>query len=188
MSLRAIRKAVLLMSLCAIPAVPPALASDVQQPWVERDLQQALASEAQSYLKYQAYAAQARKEGMPRIAELFHTVAHSELTKHFAAHGKLVGLDGTPEQMLHKVTHGIGFTGPVGSTRDNLREAVRDEHDSLVSLYGELARRAVGSGHPTIVNHYLALAADERQHRDAFEAAIQQIGPAPTAGTARVRP
>jgi rubrerythrin len=172
MSFRIACNAAFALSLLASAA--PVLAAEAMQPWTQRDLQQAITAEAQSYLQYQAFAAQARKEGQPRIAALFETVARSELTTHFAGHAHLAGMTGTPEQMLAKATNGAPYTGAVGSTADNLRTAVREEEASVVTLYTELARRNVGGGHPTITNHYLRVSAEERQHRDAFQAAIRQ--------------
>ncbi len=174
MPARTIRGTLLALALLGFYAAPGGAQEGLSSS-LRRDLQQALHSEAQSYLQYQAFAAQARKDGFPEVATLFERIARQELTAHFAAHARRAGMHGSPEQMLARLTQDKPYAGPVGSTLENLRTAVTAEHDSLVSLYGELARRSVSGGDPSIVNHYTSVAAQEREHRDAFQDAARKM-------------
>lgn len=80
----------------------------------ETDLQAAFAGESQAHMRYMAFAAKARKEGLPNIARLFDAIAYAEqvhATKHFRT------------------------LGGIKSTAENLDEAIGGENFEVDEMY-----------------------------------------------------
>ncbi|MEE9912425.1 MAG: rubrerythrin family protein [Deltaproteobacteria bacterium] len=89
-------------------------------------LKEAFAGESQANRKYLAFAAKADVEGFPQAARLFRAAAEAE-TVH--AHAHLRAMKG------------------IGSTRDNLMEAVAGETHEFKSMYPAMIESAKAEGH-----------------------------------------
>ena len=89
------------------------------------DLKDAFAGESQANRKYLAFAAKADAEGFPQAARLFRAAAEAE-TIH--AHAHLRAMKG------------------IGSTKDNLREAVAGETHEFTKMYPEMIEHAKAEG------------------------------------------
>ena len=87
----------------------------------EENLREAFAGESQANRKYLAFAKKADKEGYPRTARLFRAAAAAE-TVH--AHAHLRTLKG------------------VGSTVDNLKEAIAGETHEFKNMYPAMIQEA----------------------------------------------
>jgi rubrerythrin len=91
----------------------------------EAYLKEAFAGESQANRKYLAYAAKAEQEGYPQAARLFRAAAEAE-TVH--AHNHLRALKA------------------IGSTRENLTDAVKGETHEFKSMYPEMIAAAKAEG------------------------------------------
>jgi len=80
----------------------------------QENLQEAFAGESQASRRYLFFAEKAESEGHPRIARLFRAAAEAE-TVHARNHLKAVG--------------------GIGSTRDNLKEAIKGESYEFTKMY-----------------------------------------------------
>ncbi len=85
------------------------------------NLQDAFAGESQANRKYLFFAEKAEKEGLLQIARLFRATAEAE-TVHARKHLKTMG--------------------GIGSTRDNLEEAVKGENYEFVKMYPAFIEQA----------------------------------------------
>ena len=93
----------------------------------KENLKEAFAGESQAFQKYSAFAKAALKEGMPNIARLFRTTAQAELIH---AEGHLKALEG------------------IGSTAENLEEAIGGETYEYTEMYPPMLEQAKADGHP----------------------------------------
>ena len=91
----------------------------------EENLREAFAGESQANRKYLAFAKKADKEGYPKTARLFRAAAAAE-TVH--AHAHLRTLKG------------------VGSTADNLKEAIAGETHEFKNMYPAMIQEAEAEG------------------------------------------
>src|SRR5512136_2914304 len=87
----------------------------------DENLKDAFAGESQANRMYLAFAKKAEEEGYPQIAKLFRAAAEAE-TIH--AHNHLKALNG------------------IGTTRDNLKEAIAGETHEFKTMYPEMIAAA----------------------------------------------
>ena len=92
----------------------------------EERLKEAVAGESQANRKDLAFAARAEQEGHPQVARLFRAAAEAE-TVH--AHNHLRALKG------------------IGSTTENLQEAISGETHEFKEMYPEMIEAARAEGH-----------------------------------------
>lgn len=95
-------------------------------PTTNDNLKTAFAGESQANRKYLAYAAKADKEGYPQIARLFRAAAEAET--------------------IHALAH-LQNMGAVGSTLDNLKDAVAGETHEYTTMYPPMVTQAEQEGH-----------------------------------------
>jgi rubrerythrin len=134
----------------AMFAALPALAEPPIHESTRKDLEDAMKGEAFAYLKYLAFAEQARKDGHPDIAELFERTAKVEREEHFAEHAKRAGL--------------------VRSDAENLGDAIKGENYETTTMYPDMAKRARAAGDIEAAKHFEEVAGDEATHRNQFKA------------------
>ena len=120
----------------------------------EQNLRDAFAGESQANRKYLAFAQKADKEGYPRTARLFRAAAAAE-TVH--AHAHLRTLKG------------------VGSTVDNLKEAIAGETHEYTDMYPGMAKTARDEGFDEIADWFETLAKAERSHANRFQKALDSL-------------
>lgn len=125
------------------------------QATTKADLMTAMHGEAFAYLKYMAFADQARSAGHPEIATLFEKTANIEWKSHFATHAHQYGL--------------------VGSTAANLRDAIAGENYETTTMYPQMAARAQKNGDTSIAAVFTAVGKDEAHHRDEFQKALKSL-------------
>jgi rubrerythrin len=95
-------------------------------PTTVENLKTAFAGESQANRKYLAYAAKADKDGYPQIARLFRAAAEAET--------------------IHALAH-FQSMGGVGSTLDNLKDAVAGETYEFSTMYPPMVEQAEKEGH-----------------------------------------
>jgi len=122
-------------------------------PSTQENLKTAFAGESQAFQKYTSFAEKAEKEGFKNIAKLFRTTARAEKL-HAAGH--LQAMDG------------------VGSTADNLRDAIAGETYEYSQMYPPMLAQAEAENHKAKRMFSYALQAEEvhaRLYKLALESA-----------------
>lgn len=118
------------------------------------NLQEAFSGESQANRKYLAFAIQAERDGYPGVARLFRAAAEAE-TVHALAHFRVMG--------------------GVGSTSDNLSNAIAGEDYEFKEMYPAFLKEAVAEGwKPAEFSIRNALAVEE-VHSDLFNRALQAV-------------
>jgi len=120
----------------------------------ENNLKDAFAGESQANRKYLAFAAKADKEGYPQAAKLFRAAAAAE-TVH--AHSHLNALDG------------------VGTTADNLKEAIGGETYEFESMYPPMISEADSEGHKAALRSFTYANAVEKVHAELYQKALDSM-------------
>jgi rubrerythrin len=117
------------------------------------NLKEAFAGESQANRKYLAFANKAEQDGFPIVARLFRAAAEAE-TIH--ALGHLAALDG------------------IGSTADNLKEAIDGETYEFQKMYPPMIQQAEAEGHKGKRMMTFANKA-EAVHAKLYAAALQAV-------------
>jgi len=117
------------------------------------DLQEAFAGESQAFRKYQMFAQKADADGYPNVAKLFRTAAEAERI-HAEAHFK--ALDG------------------VGTTADNLKDAIAGETHEYAEMYPPMLARAEAAGHKAKRMFAYAVKAEEI-HARCYKLALDAV-------------
>jgi rubrerythrin len=140
-------------SLAAWAAVGP---STSPAPSKTRDnVAASLRGEAFAYVKYNLYAAQARKEGYEDIARTFEKIADQERLEHLAEFAEIYGL--------------------VGDTARNLQDAIRDESQEVTTIYPNFAAIARAEGAMAAAERFEEIARDEQGHVAQFKTLLQSL-------------
>ncbi len=144
------------LAMCAVALFAGGVASGAAlQQTTQKDLMTAMQGEAFAYLKYMAFADQARSQGQPAIAALFEKTANVEWKSHFTTHAYHYGL--------------------VKSTAQNLQNAISGENYETTTMYPDMAARARKAGDQAIAVIFTAVGKDEAKHRDQFQAALTKL-------------
>lgn len=121
-----------------------------------KNLSTAMHGEAFAYAKYSLFAENARRSGDTKLADLLENTARTERFEHFAEEAQLAGL--------------------VGSDADNLRDAIKGESYETETMYREFAQQAEQAGDHAAAQRFAEIGKDEAKHRDAFIAALTELG------------
>ena len=119
------------------------------------DLQAAFAGESQANQRYLAYAKQAEKEGHEKIARLFRAVAAAE--------------------NVHAGKH-LRVLGGVGSSEENLKEAVAGENYEVESMYPEFIADAEKEEEKRALRSFQWAWEVEKEHEQLFKQALESMG------------
>ena len=120
----------------------------------EENLREAFAGESQANRKYLAFAEKADKEGYPRTARLFRAAAAAE-TVH--AHAHLRTLKG------------------VGSTVDNLKEAIAGETHEFKNMYPTMIQEAEAENEKSALRSFSYANDVEKVHADLYQKALDSM-------------
>lgn len=121
----------------------------------------ALHGEAFAYLKYMGFAQRAWANGRPDLADLYEKIATTERLEHFAEEAALLGLFGTDTA--------------------NLQSAISGESYEMTTMYPQFAQQAAAVGDTAAADLFTEIGNDEKDHRDAFRAALDSLSEAATA-------
>lgn len=120
-----------------------------------KNLMDAFAGESQANRKYLAYAKQAEKDGHPQVAKLFRAVAEAE-TIHAHAHLKAAG--------------------KIGSTEENLKDAMAGEKWEFTDMYPPMIAKAEEEGNKKAVTTFTYANEVEKVHAELYAAALANLG------------
>jgi rubrerythrin len=118
------------------------------------NLKEAFAGESQANRKYLAFAKKADEEGLPQVAKLFRAAAEAE-TIHAHAHLRL--LKG------------------IGSTADNLKEAVAGETHEFKSMYPGMIADASAEGEKAAERYFGFANKAEECHANLYAKAAEKM-------------
>jgi rubrerythrin len=117
------------------------------------NLKTAFAGESQANRKYLAFARRAEKDGYPVIARLFRAAAEAET--------------------IHALSH-LQNMGGVGTTAENLKEAVAGETYEYKDMYPPMAEQAKVEGHKAKTMFEYAMKA-ENVHANLYQQALDAL-------------
>ena len=120
----------------------------------EEYLNEAFAGESQANRKYLAYAAKADQEGYTQVARLFRAAAEAE-TVH--AHNHLRALKA------------------IGSTKDNLTEAINGETHEFQHMYPEMIEAAKAEGHKDAERTFSYANEVEKIHAQLYQKLLEGL-------------
>lgn len=120
----------------------------------KQHLMDAFAGESQANRKYLAYARQADKEGHKAIAKLFRAAAAAE-TVHAHAH--------------------LRVAGGIGSTAENLTDAIAGEIHEFKTMYPEMIKDAQQEGEKNAVRSFTYANEVEEIHATLYQKALDNI-------------
>jgi rubrerythrin len=122
------------------------------------NLKEAFAGESQANRKYLAFAKKADEEGYPQVAKLFRAAADAET--------------------VHAHNH-LGVMKGVGSTEQNLTQAVEGETAEFMSMYPKMIEEAKAEGEKEARQSFTWANAVEKVHAGLYEKAKQNLGSNP---------
>ncbi|MFC1857763.1 rubrerythrin family protein [Thermodesulfobacteriota bacterium] len=120
----------------------------------EQNLKEAFAGESQANRKYLAFAKKADTEGYPQAAKLFRAAAEAE-TVH--AHAHLRALNG------------------IGSTADNLKEAIAGETHEFKNMYPGMIEAAKEEGQKAAERSFTFANEVEEVHANLYQNALDNL-------------
>ena len=116
------------------------------------NLKTAFAGESQANRKYLAFADKAESEGKPGVAKLFRAAAAAET--------------------IHAHTH-LRLLKGIGSTEENLKEAIEGETYEFKSMYPEMMVDAKAEGENAILRYFGFANEAEKIHAALYTAALE---------------
>jgi rubrerythrin len=133
----------------------------------EKNLLAAFAGESQARNRYTYAAAQAKKEGLLQIAELFEETAGNERehAKRFFSF-----LEGGPLEITATYP-----AGKVGTTAENLEAAAGGEHEEWTEIYPKFAEIAKQEGFPEVAAAFTMIARVEKEHEARYRRLLANV-------------
>lgn len=131
-----------------MPKVEPTLSK------TERNLWNAIVSEAMALLKYNAYAHRAMVEGYPEVAQIFQEVAGAE--------------------NVHGMNH-LLVSGDVGSSVENLRNVITNESKEISARYPRMVKDALDEGRTDAAETFTLAMDRESHHLEVFTVALEAL-------------
>jgi VIT1/CCC1 family predicted Fe2+/Mn2+ transporter/rubrerythrin len=120
----------------------------------ERNLWNAIVSEALAYLKYNAYAHRALEEGCPEVAQVFQEVAGAET--------------------IHGLNH-LRVSGEIRTTVENLRAVLVGESKEFSTVYPRMIQEAMEEGRADAAESFALALERERHHLEVFTSALDAL-------------
>ena len=120
----------------------------------QKNLWNAIVSEALANLKYNAYAQRAMQEGHPEVAQIFQEVAGAET--------------------VHGINH-LRVSGDMASTAENLRVIIEGEAQEAATIYPMMIREALEDGHQEAADSFTLAMERERRHLQAFTESLSGL-------------
>lgn len=118
------------------------------------NLMEAFAGESQANRKYTAYAKKAEAEGKLNAAKLFRAASDAET--------------------LHALKH-FDVAGKVGSTIDNLKDAVAGETHEYKEMYPDFVKEAEAEGNKAAVATFTFAMKAEEVHARLYQEALESL-------------
>ena len=124
----------------------------------DRNLWQAIVSEALAHLTYTAYAHKAMEDGLPEVARVFQEVAGAET--------------------IHGINH-LRVSGDIADTESNLTKVIAGETREYSRTYPRMIQQAHDEGRTDAVRAFTLAMEREKVHQTAFTNALDALHSAP---------
>ena len=124
----------------------------------DRNLWQAIVSEALAHLTYTAYAHKAMEDGLPEVAQVFQEVAGAET--------------------IHGINH-LRVSGDIADTETNLTKVIEGETREYSRMYPRMIQQAHDEGRTDAVRAFTLAMEREKLHQTAFTNALAALHSAP---------
>lgn len=139
------------------------------------NLMKAFIGESQARNRYTFYATTAKKEGYEKIQEVFLTTAEQE-----KEHAKwLLRMINDIKKKLNEpivdITVETSNSTVLGTTIENLRDAIRGENYEHTDMYPEFARIAEEEGLPEVAARLRAIAIAEIHHEERYIKILKEL-------------
>lgn len=131
------------------------MAKDFKNSKTYENLQTAFAGESQARVKYQFFASQAKKDGYEQISDIFTETSDNE-----KEHAK----------MWYKL-----LNDGVGSTTENLNDAILGEEYEYSDMYKRFAETAREEGFDEIAEKFEMVGAIEKEHEERYRKLLENI-------------
>lgn len=118
------------------------------------DLKEAFAGESQANRKYLAFAEKADREGYPQVARLFRAAAEAET--------------------IHALNH-LRALKAIGSTAENLKEAIAGESAEFQQMYPRMIADAQAEGHKEAERTFTFANEVEKVHARLYQKALETM-------------
>lgn len=140
--------------------------NSVQGSETEKNLMAAFAGESQARNRYTYYASKAKEDGFLQISNIFLETAENE-----KAHAKvfLKYLESEPVTITAKFMTGFG------NTKENLKFAIKGEHEENSKLYPYFSEVANSEGFPDIAESFRQITKVEKEHQKRFEKLLKNL-------------
>ncbi|MFQ6128401.1 MAG: rubrerythrin family protein [Thermoplasmata archaeon] len=120
----------------------------------DENLKAAFAGESQANRRYLAFARKADQEGHPQVARLFRAGAESET--------------------FHAMNH-LKAMGGIGSTEENLQEAMSGERHEAVKMYPEFIEKAEAEGNQRAITSFKWALEAEKVHEKLYSKVLEAL-------------
>jgi len=120
----------------------------------DQNLKDAFAGESQANRRYLAFALKAEKEGFPEVARLFRVAAESET--------------------YHALNH-LRAIGGIGTTEENLQEAMMGERHEAVEMYPDFIEQANIEENKLAGRSFTWALAAEKVHEGLYSEALEAM-------------
>ena len=130
--------------------------ADLKGTKTEKNLNAAFAGETQARVKYEYFASRAKKDGYEQIAEVFKETSDNE-----KEHAKI----------WYKLLH----DGSVGSTEENLKEAIKGEDYEYTKMYAKFAEEAREEGFDEIADLFEKVGKIENNHETRYKNILERL-------------
>ena len=120
----------------------------------DRNLWNAIVSEAMAQLKYNAFSYRALEEGYPEVAQVFQEVSGAE--------------------NIHGINH-LRVAGEVKSSIENLRIVVTSESKEISAIYPRMVRDALDEGRTDAAETFTMAMDREKHHIEVFSRALEEL-------------
>ncbi len=130
--------------------------ADLKGTKTEKNLNAAFAGETQARVKYEYFASRAKKDGYEQIADVFRETSDNE-----KEHAKI----------WYKLLH----DGAVGSTEENLKEAIKGEDYEYTKMYAKFAEEAREEGFNEIADLFEKVGKIESNHEARYQRLLERL-------------
>ncbi|ATZ60819.2 MAG: ferritin family protein [Methanosarcinales archaeon Met12] len=140
-----------------------------------QNLTKAFIGESQARNRYTFYSKIAKKEGFEQIAEIFLVSAENE-KEHASWLFKLINeLKKKSDENLDEIKVEASAPTVLGTTAENLKDAIAGEHHEHTEMYPEFADTAEEEGFPEIARRLRAIAKAEEHHEERYKKLLKEV-------------
>lgn len=138
-----------------------------------QNLTKAFIGESQARNRYTFYAKIAQKEGFEQIAEIFLITAEQEKQHAKRLFEHLQELKG--KDQINEVVVEAAAPLNLGSTKENLKAAIKGEHYEYSQMYPEFAKIAQKEKLSKIAKRFEAISIAEKHHEERYKKLLREL-------------